>query len=100
MMENLYLDKLKMRITESEYDKFYVPLQEKLTELNARLSQLEQADKDYYIRVKYLLDLSNRASELFEGSEVNEKRQLIKLVLPDLRLEGKKLVFVAQNRLI
>ena len=27
MMDNLYLDKLKGRITESEYDKFYTSLQ-------------------------------------------------------------------------
>ena len=28
MMDNLYLDKLKGRITESEYDKFYTSLRD------------------------------------------------------------------------
>lgn len=49
---------------------------------------LQEAEDNYYISAKYLLELANRASELFESSEVEERRQLIKLVLSNLRVEG------------
>jgi len=53
-----------MQITDSEYD-------------------------EYYMTVNYLVELTKRAYELFVGSEVEEKRQLIKLVLSNLTLDYK-----------
>lgn len=50
---------------------------------------LQEAEDNYYITAKYLLDLANRAYELFKSSEVEERRQLLKLVLQNLRVEGK-----------
>lgn len=93
MLDNLYLDKLKGSITESAYDKFYTSLKEKLATVNLQLSELEEADENYHITVKYLLNLSNRAHELFKSSEVEEKRQLIKLVLSNLRLHGEMVLY-------
>ncbi len=95
MMDNLYLDKLKGRITESEYDKFYTSLRDKLTDISIQLEQLQEAEDNYYLTSKHVLDLVNRAYELFIGSEVEEKRQLIKLVLQNLRLEDEKLLWDA-----
>lgn len=95
MLDNLYLDKLKGSITESAYDKFYTSLKEKLTDITIQLSQLQEADDDYYITVKLLLNLSNRAFDLFKSSEVEEKRQLLKLVLSNLRPDGKKFLYDA-----
>ena len=39
---------------------------------------------------EYLLKLASNAGKLFESSEVHEKRLLLKMVLQNLRLEGKK----------
>ena len=89
MMDNLYLDKLKGRITDDEYDKFYQSFREQLAEIDTRLGMLQEAEDNYYITAKYLLELANRAYELFKSSEVEERRQLIKLVLQNLRVEGK-----------
>lgn len=50
---------------------------------------LQEADDSYYVTAKYLLELANRAYELFKSSEVEERRQLIKLVLSNLRVEDK-----------
>ncbi len=58
MMDNLYFDKLQGRITESEYDRFYQTLRDKLEDINIRLDQLQEADDNYYITSKYVLDLS------------------------------------------
>ena len=43
--------------------------------------------------VKYLLELANRAYELFESSEMEEKRQIIKLTLQNLRVDGSLVKF-------
>jgi len=93
MMDNLYEDKLKGRITESKHDRFYQKLRQDLEDVNSRLAKLEDAENNYYITTKYLLDLSNRAYDLFVSSEVEEKRQLINLVLSNLKIEGKKVFY-------
>lgn len=97
MMDNLYMDKLKGRITESEYDRFYKSLREKATELTVRLEQLQEAEENYFITAKCVLKVVNRAYELFLSSEVEEKRQLIKLILSNLRLDGENIVWDVQK---
>ncbi|CAN5352560.1 hypothetical protein BH10PAT1_BH10PAT1_7300 [soil metagenome] len=58
---------------------------------------LQDAEDNYYITANYLLELTERAYELFMSSEMVEKRELIKLVLSNLTLEDKKLRFEAQK---
>jgi hypothetical protein len=93
MLDNLYFDKLKGRITEGEYDRFYQTSRDQATEADAQLRRLQEAEDNYYITSKYLLDLSSRAYELFAGSEVEEKRQLIKPVLSNLQLKAENIVY-------
>ena len=56
---------------------------------------LQEAEDNYYITAKYLLELANRAYGLFISSEVEERRQLLKLVLSNLRVEGDKVCYDA-----
>lgn len=93
MLENLYFDKLKGRITEDEYDKFYTTLRDQAAEIATQLNNLQEAENNYYITSKQLLDLITRAHELFLSSEVEEKRHLIKLILSNLTLDNEKLVW-------
>ncbi len=97
MLDNLYLDKLKRRITEEQYDKFYTTLREEGEDIAIRLEQLQEADDNFRITAKYVLDLSNRAHDLFINSGFEEKRQLIKLVLSNLRMEGENIVYDVQK---
>jgi site-specific DNA recombinase len=97
MLDNLYLDKLKGRITESEYDKFYQSLREQIDDVSIRLDQLQEAEDNYYMTAKYVLELTKHAYELFKSSEVEEKRHLIKLVLSNLRIEGENLLWDVQK---
>lgn len=39
------------------------------------------------------MELANRASELYQSSKAEEKRQLIDFALSNLRLKGKKLLY-------
>lgn len=97
MIDNLYMDKLKGSITESQYDKFYKALRDKLTQITIKLDQLQEADDNYFITTKYVLDVTNRAYDLFLSSEVEEKRQLIKLVLSNLRIEDENVFYDVQK---
>ncbi len=94
-LEKLYLDKLDGSITSDGYDKFYQSFRDKISEIDTRLGTLQEAEDNYYVTAKYLLDLSNRAYDLFKSSEVEEKRQLVKLVLSNLRVEGKMVRYEA-----
>ena len=85
MMDNLYLDKLKGRITESAYDKFYQKFRDQITDISIQIRAITRSRRSLLYYRKYLLELTTRAYDLFMSSEVEEKRQLIKLVLSNLR---------------
>lgn len=53
------------------------------------MDNLQQADDEYYVSASYLLQLANRAAELFERSELEEKRILLKMVLQNAVLDGR-----------
>ncbi len=97
MMDNLYIDKLKGRITESEYDKFYQTFRDQLDEITTSLDRLQDAEDNYYITTKLLLEVSNQAFDVFMSSEVEKKRMLIKLVLQNLTITGDKIVWDAHS---
>jgi len=61
------------------------------------LSALQEAQDNYYITASYILELSKRAYKLFLGSEIDERRQLLKLVFSNLTLDGKKVRIQAQK---
>ncbi|MFH2021777.1 MAG: recombinase family protein [Patescibacteria group bacterium] len=88
-IEQVYMDKLDGRITDDNYDKYYETFREKLSEIDTKLAMLQEADDNYYVTCNHLLELANRAYDLFVDSEVEEKRQLIKLVLQNLRVEDE-----------
>lgn len=87
-IEKMYEDKLDGSITESFYDQKHQDYREKQKALQGKMAKLHYADEEYYITADYLLQLASRACELFESSEAHEKRQLLKLTLQNLRLEG------------
>lgn len=58
---------------------------------------LQKAEDNHYLSAKYLLELANRTYNLFKSSEVAEIRQILKLVLQNLTVEGKKARYTAQT---
>lgn len=97
MMDNLYMDKLKGSITENDYDRFFQSFRNKMTDVTIRLENLQQAEDNYAITAKLLLDLAIQAFDLFMSSEVEEKRQLLKLVLSNLVLEDENLRWIVNR---
>ncbi len=87
MMDELYLDKLRGNITQDRYDRVYLSLRDQEADLSLQLERLKEAENNYFVTAKYILELANRAYDLFVSSEADEKRQLIRLVLSNLRIE-------------
>jgi hypothetical protein len=51
-----------------------------------------KADEKYYIEAGKLLELARRVYELFESSEDSEKRELLKFLLQNSKMDKEKLV--------
>ena len=56
----------------------------------AKMQRHVKSDETFYITANAVLSLARRTKEIFESSEVNEKRQLLNFVFQNLVLEGKK----------
>lgn len=69
----------------------YKEFRTKIEETDGRLLGLQKAEDDYYLTASHLLELANKAHELFVSSEMEQKRQLLKLVLQNLTLDGRKI---------
>ncbi len=92
-LDIMYQDRLDGRITATNYDNFVIKEKEKQHDLNAQLKDHLKADERFLITVSHIMELANRAAELYQSSEVEEKRQLVDFLLSNLRLKGKKLLY-------
>ena len=51
---------------------------------------MSMLDETYLITAKTVFDLANRAREIFESSNMDEKRQLLRFFYSNLRLDNEK----------
>ena len=80
-------------ITESFYNRKREEYRAKQRDISDQISRLGFADEEYYVTSEYLLQLANRAYDLFLSSKAEGKRQLLKLTLQNLRIEGNSVKF-------
>ncbi len=97
IMDKLYIDKLKDKISDEQYDKFHASFTAQKEDINLRLSQLNDAEDNYYNTTKHVLEITKHAFNLFESSELEERRQLITLVLQNIRLQDENIVYDVQK---
>lgn len=57
------------------------------------MNKLQKADDEYYITCGYLLKLASKAGELFESSEPDEKREILKLLLRNCTLNDTSVCY-------
>ena len=69
----------------------------KIDETDNRLKNLQSAEDEFYLTTTYLFELVNRAYDLFIGSELEQKRQLLVLTLSNLVLDGEIVRFDVQK---
>lgn len=67
----------------------YKGFRSKIDEIDNKLSGLQKAEDDYYLTSEYILRLLQNAYNLFVSSEIEEKRQLLKLILQNSVLDGR-----------
>ncbi|MFA5107843.1 MAG: recombinase family protein [Patescibacteria group bacterium] len=80
-------------ITKPDYDKKLKQLKERQSEITVRLEEHTRADENYLISATTVLNLARNASEIFESSEVAEKRQILNFLLQNCRVEGREMLF-------
>ncbi len=90
--ETLLTTLLDQRITGNEYDKLKVEIDNKIADFNVQISNLGEAENNYYSTIEQVIKLTSRASQIFESSNAEQKRQLIGMTLSNLRIENKLLV--------
>jgi len=93
----MYDDKLDGSITEEDYDKKLKEYKEKQADVIEQMQEHSDADKNFYLTANAVFNLGKRAVEIFESSEVDEKRQLLGYLLQNCTLSGRKLGFTLQE---
>jgi hypothetical protein len=81
------------RITKDMFNSKLREYKERQAEINAEMTGYTDANETFYLTANMTLNLAKQAYEIFESSEVPEKRQLLNFLLQNLQLSGKKLVF-------
>lgn len=80
-------------ITKEVYDKKHQEYADKLQLLNIEMEEHTKADYEYQTTVATVLSLARRAKQIFESSEVPEKRAFLNYLLQNPTVNGKKLTF-------
>ena len=70
---------------------------EKQAEIEIEMEQFTQADENYYVTASTVLNLAQKALEIFKSSEPMEKRELLNFLLQNLQLQGRNLVFTLKE---
>lgn len=85
--------RLESRITPDDYDKKLQKLKDEQYKLDVDLRMLTKADHEYHIHVSTILSLSRRIGEIFESSELPEKRAILNYILQNPTVSGRTLKF-------
>lgn len=90
-INQMYDDKLDGLIDEKMYLDKFKDFKARQVEITEQMTRHEKADHNFYVTANMVMNLAARAKEIFESSEVDEKRQLLNFVFQNLKFEGKKL---------
>jgi len=89
--------RLDLSITHDDYDKKLCELKDKQYQLEIEQSEYTKADHQYHIHVGTVFKLSRRIGEIFDSSEIDEKRAILGFILQNPVVEGKKLDFTLRK---
>lgn len=92
-ISQLYDDKADGRITADFYDTKFKEYKEEQKEVVNEMATHVRADEDFYITANQVANLAQRAVEIFESSEPQEKRQLLGFLLQNCTHDGKNLLY-------
>jgi len=81
------------RITKEEYDKKFKEFKDKQYQLQVKLKRYDNGNKNYYLVAEQVLSMAQRALEIFESYEIEEKRGMLQFVFQNLELKEKNLLY-------
>ena len=96
-LSKMYDDKLDGLVDENTYQQKFTEAKTRQQEILVKMQRHVTADETFHITATTVLNLASRVRQLFESSEVEEKRQLLNFVVQNLRLEGEKLVYTLRE---
>jgi site-specific DNA recombinase len=76
-------------ITKDDYDKRLLKYKDKQYDLGIQLEEHTKADESYYITVATMFSIAKYSRELFESSEVPEKRAILNYLLQNYTVNEK-----------
>lgn len=91
---DIYLEK---GVSEIVFTDTNARLDAQLKAIRADIQSHEDADNNFKQTLVTAFKLANKASELFESSKINEKRELINFLFSNLALRGRKLEYTLRK---
>ena len=96
-LKKLTYERLDGRITVELYDEIVAELTNRQQELNNQLVALTDSNKSFMVTASYLLDLAQRAHELFSGASERLQQKMLKVVLSNIELLDKQLTYIVND---
>ena len=81
------------RIADEDYKKKHCCLKERQIEINEKLRNYDVADGKFANHLEYLIKVASGAADYFMGSNLKQRREIMKYVFSNLQLRGKKLEY-------
>lgn len=91
-LTKMYEDKLDGSITGDKYDSLLSKYKGIQADILTQMERHSKADESYYTEANKLLELASRAYEIFESSEADGKRELLKYLLQNSEMKGKRVI--------
>jgi site-specific DNA recombinase len=91
--KSMYADKLDGLITREFYAERFNEYQNEMLEIDSKLNSMSKAGTKYYITANRILEICQGMGKIFESSKVDEKREILKILLSNFELCGKKLEY-------
>ena len=88
---------LDQSITKDEHDKKLQQLKDQQYLISVELDEYTKADHQYHIHVSTVINLSRNIKEIFESSELLEKRAILNYLLQNPTVSGKTLHYTLRN---
>ena len=88
---------LDLGITKDEYNEIKSELEVERHNIDVKLQSLSKADDSFNETLGIIFELASKAHDLFKSSEIEEKRRIITILFPNLKMDGEKLVFTLRK---
>jgi len=85
------------KITPERSNEIVSQLKQEQYELNNKLGLLTEADEKFSIAVATILSLGQNAYQIFQSSKVETKREILHLLLSNLKLKDRKISYTLRK---